>query len=131
MPIVNSGYNKQFNNPAKYSNVLHIEEYQKYQSDEGHWIEDWITSDLGTTNAQIRNIRGNEFILAGANQVKVSARINIRYRKDIEDNYYELGERLRFNIKSKNRPDRIFEIEYMNNLEEQNIELEFLVNEVR
>lgn len=119
------------NNPAKYRNRLLFEEHKSYQDDEGNLIEGWSDSDLGTVSAQIRNIRGNEFIMAGANQVKVSARINMRYRPDIEDKYYELGKRLRLNFKRKGRPDRIFEIEYINNLEEKNIELEILVNEVR
>src|SRR5699024_9019081 len=129
--MINTAYNRQFNNAAKYNKVLYFEERGQVQDDEGNWIDGWMDSDLGRTNAQVRNIRGNEYIIAGANQVKVSARINIRYRKDVEDKYYELGEKLRLNLKRKNRPDRIFEIEYINNLEERNIELEMLVNEVR
>lgn len=129
--MINTAYNRQFINPAKYRNSVLFEELKKVRNDEGHLVEKWASSDLGTTNAQIRNIRGNEFIMAGANQVKITGRINIRYRKDVEDKYYELGEKLRLNLKRKDRPDRIFEIEYINNLEERNIELEMLVNEVR
>ncbi len=113
-------------NPAKYRNRLQFEELSRYQNEDSHWIEEWIDSDLGKVYAQIRNIRGNEFIMAGANQVKVSARINIRYRKDIEEKYFELGKKLRLAF-----GQRIFEIVYINNLEERNIELEILVNEVR
>lgn len=116
----------QLNNPAKYNKSVDFEELGKEQNDEGRWVDAWIKSDLGTTYAQIRNIRGNEFIMAGAAQVKITARINIRYRKDVEDKYYELGEKLRLTL-----GERVFEIEYMNNLEEKNIELEFIVNEVR
>lgn len=118
-------------NPAKYRKILHFEELKRTKNEDGHWVEEWIDSDLGTTYAQVRNIRGNEFIMAGANQVKISARINIRYREIVEDKYYELGKKLRLNLKKTNRPDRIFNIEYMNNLEERNVELEILVNEVR
>lgn len=113
-------------NPAKYRNRLQFQELQKYQNEDGYWIDGWNDSDLGKVYAQIRNIRGNEFIMAGANQVKVSARINIRYRKDIEEKYFALGEKLRLVL-----GQRIFEIVYINNLEERNIELEILVNEVR
>lgn len=129
--MINTAYNRQFNNAAKYNNVLCFEERGQVQDDEGYWIDGWVDSDLGTTNAQVRNIRGNEFIMAAANQVKVSARINIRYRKDVEDKYYELGEKLRLVLKQPDRPKRIFEIVYINNLEEKNIELELIVNEVR
>lgn len=113
-------------NPAKYRNRLTFEELSKSQDNEGNWVEGWGNSNLGSVYAQIRTIRGNEFIMAGANQVKVSARINIRYRKDIETKYFELGEKLRLNYNG-----RIFEIVYINNLEERNIELELIVNEVR
>lgn len=109
---------------------ISFQEKVSVQSDEGNWIEKWELSSLGSVWSQIKTIRGNEFIMAGANQVKVSARINIRYRKDIEDKYYSLTEKLRFVLKHDDRPDRVFNIEYMNNLEERNIELEFIVNEV-
>lgn len=113
-------------NPAKYRNVVTFEEFKETQDDSGNWIESWETSDLGTTYAQIRNIRGREFIQAEAAKVEVTARINMRYRIDVEDKYFEKREKLR--IKYNNR---IFNIVYMNNLEERNQELEFLVNEVR
>lgn len=119
------------NNPSKYRNRLVFEELQKHQNEDGHWIEKWVESSVGKSWSQIRNIRGNEFIMAGAGQVKVSARINMRYRREIEEKYYELGEKLRLNYKNSGRPDRIFNIEYINNLEERNEELEILVNEVR
>lgn len=124
--MINSAYNRQFNNPAENNCLVHFQELSKYQNEEGYWVDSWVDSKLGTTYARIRNIRGNEFIMAGANQVKVSARINMRYRKDVEDKYYELGEKMRLRFGK-----RIFEIEYINNLEERNIELEILVNEVR
>lgn len=126
MTVINSAYNRQFNNPAKYRNSILFQELKTTQSNEGHKVTDWIDSDLGTTFAQIRNIRGNEFIMAGANQVKVSARINMRYRKDVVEKDFELGEKLRLKFGS-----RVFEIVYINNLEERNVELEILVNEVR
>ena len=116
----------QLSNPAKYRHVVAFEEFSREQNDEGHWIEDWGASDLGTTYAQIRNIRGNEYIMAGAEQAKISARINVRYRKDIVETDQKMGNKLRLNFNG-----RIFEIVYINNLEERNIELELIVNEVR
>src|SRR5699024_4266535 len=101
--MINTAYNRQFNNAAKYRNRLVFEELGQAQDDEGNWIDSWLESELGTTNAQIRTIRGNEYIMAGANQVKVSARINMRYRKDVEDKYYELGEKLRLVLKQPNK----------------------------
>lgn len=117
---------KNFNNPAKYRNRIEWQEKKEVQDENGHWVKEWVTSDIKPSFAQIRNIRGNEFIMAGANQVKVSARINVRYRPDVEDKYYELGEKLRLKFGR-----RIFEIIYINNLEERNVELEIIANEVR
>lgn len=114
------------NNPSKFNKRVQWEEKRRRQNEEGHWIEEWTDSILGLSWVQIRNIRGNEFIMAGANQVKVSARINTRYRKDIEEKYYKLGEKLRIRLGT-----RIFDIIYINNLEERNVEFEILVNEVR
>lgn len=130
--MINSAYNRQFINPAKFRHIVQFEELKKYQNDSGHWVEGWGKSELGTSYAQIRNIRGNEFILAGANQVKVTARINMRYRADVEEKYYELGEKLRLtHVHPRTKKERIFEITYLNNLEEKNVEFEFIVNEVR
>lgn len=116
------------NNSAKYRNLLQFEEHQRYQNDSGHWVEDWVNSDLGTTHAQIRTIRGKEFFLAGAEQSKIFARINTRYRKDVEEKYYSLGKKLRL---KRLKDNKIYNIEYINNLKERNIELEFIVYEVR
>lgn len=115
--------NNKTNNPAKYNKRVSFERYKKEQNDFGHWEEGWVTDEeIGGVWAQIRHIRGNEFIMAGAHNVKVTARINIRYRPDILESESDL--RINFN-------DRIFEIIYMNNLEEKNIEIEILANEVR
>lgn len=124
--MINTAYNRQFNNPAKYRNLIQFEELQTVQDDESNWIDKWVKSDLGKTYAQIRTVRGREFFMAGAEQAKIFTRINIRYRKDVEEKYYELGEKLRLKI-----GNRIFNIEYINNLEERNIELEIIANEVR
>ena len=110
---------------------ISFEVLSKFQNDEAHWIEDWAASDLGTVWAEVKTIRGNEFIMAGAEQAKVSARINMRYRPDIVRKHFKLGDKLRLNLKSKSIGDRIFDIVYINNLEEKDIELEFIVNEVR
>jgi len=110
---------------------ISFEELTSKQNNEGKWVETWIDSDLGIVWAEVKTIRGNEFIMAGSEQAKVSARINIRYRPDIVRAYFKLSEKLRLNLKSKDIGDRIFKIIYMNNLEERNIELEFIVNEVR
>lgn len=118
------------NNPAKYRSRLTFEEHSKYQNDEGVWITNWITSDIGTVWSQIRTIRGKEFLQADAEQSEMTTRINMRYRTDIVKQYYALGKNLRLVLKQNEMPDRVFKLIYINNLEEKNIELEFIANEV-
>lgn len=109
---------------------LTFQEHSKYQNDEGVWITDWITSDIGTVWSQIRTIRGKEFLQASAEQSEMTTRINMRYRPDIVRQYYKLGKSLRLVLKQTDMPDRVFKLIYINNLEEKNIELEFIANEV-
>jgi len=121
-------YNKPIN-PAKYRNRITFERFEEGRTPEGHNYKEWIeATDLGSSWAEIRSIRGNEFIMAGANKVKVTARITMRYRPDIVAEERQL--RVKFNDPTTNKT-RTFDIEFINNIEERNIEIELLVNEVR
>ncbi|MBM7598473.1 SPP1 family predicted phage head-tail adaptor [Virgibacillus halotolerans] len=107
-------------NPAKYRNRISFQQEQDYQTDEGHWVTDLVdVADIGKVWAEIKSIRGNEFIIAGANAVDVSARITMRYNKHVTDDM-----KIKFG-------DRMYDITFINNLEERNIELEILASEVR
>lgn len=104
-------------NPAKYRNRITFQKQDNVQDDEGHWVTDLI--DFTQCWAEIKSIRGNEFIMAGANAVDVTARITIRYNPLITDDMH---------IKFGNK---IYNITFINNLEEKNIEMEILASEVR
>ncbi|QBP06942.1 head-tail adaptor protein [Virgibacillus phage Mimir87] len=105
-------------NPAKYDKRITFQKKDRVQDKEGNWVTDWV--DHETVWAKIKHLRGKEIISAGANSVKITTRIYIRYRKGVTD-----GMRIKF------KDDRYFKIEFLNNLEEQNVEYEILVNEVR
>jgi SPP1 family predicted phage head-tail adaptor len=111
-------------NPAKYRNRISFLEHKEYQNIEGHWVTDWVKVDeIGKVWAEIKSVRGNEFIMAGAHQVKVTARITMRYSKT-------LAEHLTDNMKIK-YGNREFDITFINNLEERNVEIEILADEIR
>lgn len=107
-------------NPAKYRNRISFVRKEEYQTPEGYVATDWIeVEEIGKVWAEIRSIRGNEFIMAGANAVDVTARITIRYNRHVTDDMkIKYGEKM-------------FDITFINNLEERNIELEILASEVR
>ena len=121
---MNKNYTTRQNNPSRFRKRVQFQKLASYQTPEGHWVEGkWQT--FANTFAQIRTIRGNEFIQAGASLAEVTARINIRYRADILKEFDESDE-LRIVLNN-----RKFEVVYINNLEEKNIELEFIVRELR
>lgn len=121
-------YNKPVN-PAKYRNRITFERFEESRTLEGNNYKDWVeATDLGSSWAEIKSIRGNEFIIAGANKVKVTARITMRYRPDIVAEERQL--RVKFSDHSTGKT-RYFDIEFINNIEERNIEIELLVDEVR
>lgn len=104
-------------NPAKYNKRITFQKKVKLQDGEGSWVTDWV--DHETVWARIKHLRGKEIIEAGAGAVKITSRIYIRYREGITDSM-----RIKFG-------DRYFNIEFLNNFEERNIEYEILANEVR
>ncbi|MBP1967979.1 SPP1 family predicted phage head-tail adaptor [Virgibacillus natechei] len=107
-------------NPAKYRNRISFQREDEYQTDEGHWVTEWIdVAEIGKVWAEIKSVRGNEFIMAGANAVDVTARITIRYNKRVTDDM-----KIKYG-------DRMYDITFINNLEERNIELEILASEIR
>lgn len=111
-------------NAAKYRNRISFFEHKEYQNNEGRWVTDWVEVDeIGKVWAEIKSVRGREFIMAGANEVKVTARITVRYSKT-------LAEHLTDKMKIK-YGKREFDITFINNLEERNIEFEILADEVR
>lgn len=109
MPIKNR-------NPAKYRNRVTFQKKEKAKDKEGNTVTQWV--DQFTVWASIKGLRGRELIDAGAQAVKISTRIYIRYRPGVTHDM-----RITFG-------SRIFDIVNVNNIEERNIEYEILANEV-
>ena len=103
-------------NPAKFRNKVTFQKKERIQDKEGNWVTDWV--DQFTVWASIKGLRGKEYIEAGAQAVKISTRIYIRYRKGVTNDM-----RIKFG-------ERIFDITNANNIEEKNVEIEILANEV-
>lgn len=103
-------------NPRKYDKRLTFQKKEKVKDADGNTVTGWV--DKFSVWGSIKGLRGREYIDAGAQAVKISTRIYIRYRPGVTND---------MRIKFKNR---IFDIVNANNIEEQNIEYEILANEV-
>lgn len=103
-------------NPAKYRNRVAFQKKEKVKDAEGNTVTEWVNQF--TVQAAIKGLRGKEYIDAGAQAVKISTRIYIRYRPGVTHDM-----RIKFG-------ERIFDIVNVNNIEERNIEYEILANEV-
>ncbi|GAA0434427.1 hypothetical protein GCM10008934_24840 [Virgibacillus salarius] len=105
-------------NPAKYRCRITFQRKENVQDEEGNWVPGWVDTDI-TVWAAIKDLRGKEIIEAGANSVKITTRIYIRYREGLSEDM-----RIKYGA-------RIFDITFLNNLEQRNIEYEILANEVK
>ncbi|MBS4198614.1 phage head closure protein [Bacillus sp. FJAT-49732] len=103
-------------NSRKYIKRLTFQKKEKTKDKEGNTVTDWV--DKFTVWGSIKGLRGRDFIDAGAQAVKISTRIYIRYRPGVTSDM-----RIKYG-------KRIFDIVNPNNIEERNIEYEILANEV-
>lgn len=107
-------------NPAKYDKRITFQKRASVKDEEGNNVTKW--QDQFTVWASIKGLRGRDYLIAGADAVKISTRIYIRYRRGITPD-------MRIKFKDK-EVDRYFDIVNPNNLNERNIEIEILANEV-
>lgn len=107
-------------NPAKYNKRITFQKKVSMKDEEGNNVTDW--QNQFTVWASIKGLRGRDYLIAGADAVKISTRIYIRYRRGVTADM-----RILFNDK---RVDRYFDIINPNNVDEKNVEIEILANEV-
>lgn len=69
--------------------------------------------------AKIKTTKGYTLIASGSDFEKAYTNFTIRYSKKVEDSYYNSNRKVYVKFK-----DRIYTIEYLNNIDEANIELE-------
>ena len=69
--------------------------------------------------AKIKTTKGYTLIASGSDFEKAYTNFTIRYSKKVEDTYYNSSRKIY--VKYKNE---IFTVEYLNNIDEANIELE-------
>lgn len=81
-------------------------------NDEGYQVEEW--ANVATVWASIKNLHGNEFFQAQAINSKATCKMNIRYIKDVNT-----GMRVVYG-------DKIYNILYVDDIEENHIEIELL-----
>lgn len=69
--------------------------------------------------AKIKTTKGYTLIASGSDFEKAYTNFTIRYSKKVEDSYYNSTRKVYVKFK-----DRIYTVEYLNNIDEANIELE-------
>ncbi len=69
--------------------------------------------------AKVKTTKGYTLIASGSDFEKAYTNFTIRYSKKVEDEYYNSNRELYVKFK-----DKIFTVEYLNNIDESNIELE-------
>lgn len=111
---------RQKSNPAKYRHRLTFQKREKVKDDEGNTVIDWV--DQFTVWGSIKGLRGRDYLIAGAEAVKISTRIYIRYRKGVTSDM-----RITFN---DGGTVRFFDMINPTNVNDANEELEILANEV-
>lgn len=99
-------------NPGEFRHRIQIQRYDEYKNDDNIPCEGWI--DLFSTKAKVINVRGDDFILAQGNGVRITKTFYIRARKEFE---VTEEDRIIYN-------GREFNIKYVNDIEERGIYLE-------
>lgn len=69
--------------------------------------------------AKVKTTKGYTLIASGSDFEKVYTNFTIRYSKTVEDTYYNSNRKVYVKFK-----DKIYTVEYLNNIDEANIELE-------
>ena len=104
-------------NAGDYDKKISIYQIEEVEDNDGFTIKNEVVilqpfSKLKTTN-------GYTLITNGSDFEKVYTNFTIRYSQKVEETYYESNRKLYVKYKNK-----IYSVEYLNNIDEANIELE-------
>lgn len=104
-------------NAGKYNKRIQIVEI-KQGKDKAGFTEDAETVLL-SPYASVKTTKGFTLIASGSDFEKALTNFTIRYSKTVETRYYENNRNLRIKYNGKT-----YAIEYLNNVDEANVELE-------
>lgn len=110
-------------NPGKYNKKISIYKILETEDDDGFKIK--TESIILKPFAKVKTTKGFTLIANGSDFEKAYTNFTIRYSKKVEENYYSSNRKLYVKYKNK-----IYSVEYLNNLDEANIELEIQAKRV-
>ncbi len=105
-------------NAGSYNKRISIYQTSEIEDDDGfaNKNKEIVLEDV---YAKVKTTKGYTLIASGSDFEKVYTNFTIRYSKKVEDSYYNSNRKLCVEYNSKN-----YVIDYLNNIDEANIELE-------
>ena len=104
-------------NAGDFNKLISIYQIEEVEDNEGFNTKKEAV--ILKTYAKIKTTKGYTLIASGSDFEKAYTNFTIRYSKKVEDAYYNSNRDVYVKFK-----DKIYTIEYLNNIDEANIELE-------
>lgn len=104
-------------NAGDYNKKISIYQIEEIEDNDGFVTKNEVI--ILEPFSKVKTTKGYTLITNGSNFEKVYTNFTIRYSKKIEDTYYNSNRKVYVKYK-----DKIYTIEYLNNIDEANIELE-------
>lgn len=104
-------------NAGDYNKLISIYQIEEVEDNEGFNTKKETV--ILTPYAKVKTTKGYTLIASGSDFEKAYTNFTIRYSKKVEDAYYNSNRDVYVKYK-----DKIFTVEYLNNIDETNIELE-------
>ncbi len=104
-------------NAGDYNKLISIYQIEEVEDNEGFNTKKETV--ILTPYAKVKTTKGYTLIASGSDFEKAYTNFTIRYSKKVEDAYYNSNRDVYVKYK-----DKIFTVEYLNNIDEANTELE-------
>ena len=104
-------------NPGDYNKKISIYQIEEIEDNDGFVTKNEVI--ILEPFSKVKTTKGYTLIANGSDFEKAYTNFTIRYSKKIEDTYYNSDRSVYVKYK-----DKIYTVEYLNNIDEANIELE-------
>lgn len=104
-------------NAGDYNKLISVYQIEEVEDNDGFNTKKETV--ILTPYAKVKTTKGYTLIASGSDFEKAYTNFTIRYSKKVEDAYYNSNRDVYVKYK-----DKIFTVEYLNNIDETNIELE-------
>ena len=104
-------------NAGDYDKKISIYQIEEVEDNDGFTIKNEVV--ILQPFSKLKTTKGYTLITNGSDFEKVYTNFTIRYSQKVEETYYESNRKLYVKYKNK-----IYSVEYLNNIDEANIELE-------